>query len=206
MGGRVLLREFSPLCPNGICDITLLNEEEKRMKDDGQMILTGVLQSANKKNGNMRIYPREVLLREVENYQKFIRENRALGECDHTDEPVVNLKNASHMVLRTWWEGNDVWGTLKILRHTPSGKIVEGLIKDGVQVGISSRGLGSVREGSDGTVIVEDDFQLLCWDIVSDPSTANAFLHLQEVKNIDINKIFTREDRINRLLNDVLKK
>ena len=196
-----LLREFYALCEGGICQDYLNEAEKAEVRNNGAMYLTGVLQRADAKNGNGRIYPERILRREVENYQKLIHERRALGECDHPDDSVVNLKNASHMVTEIWWEGKDVMGKIKILRHTPSGQILEGLIKDGVQLGISSRGLGSVHEEM-GNTIVEDDFQLLCFDMVSEPSTQNAFMNLRESK-IKTN-IFTKADKINRALNDIL--
>jgi hypothetical protein len=147
------------------------------------------------------VYPEPILRREIENYQKLIKENRALGELDHPEDSVVALKNASHMVTEIWWEGKDVMGKIKILKHTPNGAILEGLIKDGVQLGISSRGLGSVREEM-GNTMVEDDFQLLCFDVVSEPSTQNAFMNLRESKNSP--NIFTKADRINRALNNII--
>lgn len=121
--------------------------------------------------------------------------------CDHPDDSVVNLKNASHMVVDIWWEGKDVMGKIKVLKNTPSGQILEGLVKDGVQLGISSRGLGSVREEM-GNTVVEDDFQLLCFDMVSEPSTQNAFMTLRESRNHT--NIFTKADKIHRALNDIL--
>lgn len=198
----VLLREFYSLCPNGICDIGLLTEDEKRMRNDGYTILTGILQSADKKNGNGRVYRRKILEREMENYQKAIRERRSTGELDHSNESIINLKNASHLILRTWWDGNDVMGVIKVLKSTPSGQTLEGLMKDGVQVGISSRGLGSLSETNNG-LVVEDDFQLICFDIVENPSNFGSFMHVNESK---IKEYFTKADRINRLLNEILSK
>lgn len=196
-----LLREYYQLCPDGVCDVSVLTEEEKRdVKNNGTVFLVGVMQRADARNGNGRVYPERILRREVENYKKLINERRSIGELDHPDDSVVSLKNASHMVLDVWWEGKDVMGKIKVLRNTPNGKILEGLIKDGVQLGISSRGLGSVREEM-GNTIVEDDFQLLCFDMVSEPSTQNAFMCLKESKNQT--NVFTKADRINRLLNEI---
>ena len=197
---KLVLREYHALCPTGVCDINVLNEAEIRLKNDGYTILTGILQSANKKNHNGRIYSRNILEREVENYQKAIRERRATGELDHPDDSVINLKNVSHMVLRTWWKGDDVWGSIKVLKNTPSGKILEGLIKDGVQVGISSRGLGSLQDTHQGSM-VQEDFQLICMDIVSEPSTPNAYM----IPESKIREITSRADRINRLLNEIVR-
>ena len=116
------------------------------------------MQRCDEKNGNGRVYPAPILQREVKNYTKMVKENRACGELDHPEDSVVNLKNASHMVTSLWWEGKDLMGKIKVL-STPSGKILESLINDGVKLGISSRGLGSVREEM-GRTLVEDDFSI----------------------------------------------
>lgn len=198
-----LLREYFPITIDLVQDF--LNESEKReIRDNGATFLTGVLQRSDTKNGNGRIYPRSVLERENENYQKIISEHRALGELDHCDESVINLKNASHMVVKTWWNGNDLMGKIKIL-STPNGNIAKSLIKDGVTLGISSRGLGSTRKRGDD-VLVEDDFQLICFDLVQEPSTAGAFM-LNEGKkvNIDVNKLYNKADRLNRIINSIIK-
>jgi len=143
---KILLREYYELCPGGVCQ-DLLTEEEKRQVAEGAVIMTGILQKANTRNGNGRTYPVQVLRREMDNYQKCIQDNRALGELDHPEDSVINLRNASHMVTQTWWDGDTVLGKVKIL-DTPSGKILKALIKDGVKLGISSRGLGSVSESN----------------------------------------------------------
>jgi hypothetical protein len=140
------------------------------------------------------------MVREVQNYQKLVKENRALGELDHPDDSVINLRNCSHMVTEIWMEGKNVMGKIKVL-DTPSGKILKELVNGGVTVGVSSRGMGSVREEK-GRTIVEDDFQLICFDMVSEPSTPGAFM-MKEAKDYQ-NKVFTKADKINRLLNEVL--
>ena len=162
------------------------------------MILSGKLQEADVQNGNGRVYPHRVLMREMKNYEKLVKENRALGELDHPDDQVVNLKNASHMVTGVWWDGNDVMGKVKIL-NTPSGQILRSLVEGGVKLGISSRGMGSVHE-SNGQTVVEDDFNLICFDFVSEPSTQGAFM-MQESKQ---SNILTKADKINRILNDIV--
>ena len=198
-----LLREYFELCDGGVCQ-DLLTEAEKMFVKTGGMMLTGVMQRADAKNGNGRVYPEMVLRREVENYQKLIRENRALGELDHPDQSVINLKNVSHLVTELWWNGKDVMGKVKIL-ETPSGKILRSLVESGVKLGISSRGLGSVKEKA-GVTMVEDDFQLICFDFVQEPSTPGAFMMSEGKKRIlDPNKIWTKADRLNRLLNDIVK-
>jgi hypothetical protein len=195
-----LLREYYELCEGGVCQ-DLLTEDEKRFVAGGGMILSGKLQEADVQNGNGRVYPHKVLMREVENYKKLVKENRALGELDHPDDSVINLKNASHMVTAIWMEDKAVMGKVKVL-NTPSGQVLKSLVESGVKLGISSRGMGSVSEGG-GNVVVQEDFQLICFDFVSEPSTPNAFM-MKEAKQYN-NKVFTKADRINRLLNEVLK-
>jgi hypothetical protein len=197
---KKLLREYYELCEGGVCQ-DLLTEEEKRYVANGGMILSGKLQEADIQNGNGRVYPHSVLMREMKNYAKLVKEKRALGELDHPEDSVINLKNASHMITEVWWDNKSVMGKVKVL-NTPSGKILQELVGDGVKLGISSRGMGSVTESA-GQTVVEDDFQLICFDFVSEPSTPNAFM-MQEAKNFN-NKVFTRADRINRLLNEVLE-
>lgn len=197
-----VLQEFFRLCPNGICNLDRLTEEERRkVKDEDTFYLTGIIQCADTKNGNGRIYPKKTLLREMENYEKLIREGRALGALDHDSDEVVLLKNASHVVESAWWDGNNVMGKIRVLNHTPNGQILKGLLKDGIQVGISSRALGSVQELPEYT-LVEDDLQLLCFDIVHEPSTPNAFL-MREWKEPK-KEIWTKSDKIYRKLNSIL--
>ena len=198
--GKKLLREFYELCEGGVCQ-DLLTEDEKRFVSDGGMVLSGKLQQADTENGNGRIYPYNVLAREVKNYEKLVKESRALGELDHPDDSVINLKNASHLVTSIWMEGESVMGKVKVL-ETPSGKVLKSLVEAGVTLGISSRGMGSV-ENKNGKTYVQEDFQLICFDFVSEPSTPEAFM-VREAKDLDISQIFTKADRINRLLNEVL--
>ena len=198
---KILLREYYELCPGGVCQ-DLLTEEEKRQVAEGAVIMTGILQKADTRNGNGRTYPVQVLRREMDNYQKCIKDNRALGELDHPEDSVINLRNASHMVTQTWWDGDTVLGKVKIL-DTPSGKILKALIGDGVKLGISSRGLGSVRE-SNGETVVEDDFQLICFDFVSDPSTPDAYMAPRMMEGKE--NVYSKADRINRMLNSITRK
>ena len=199
MSNKYLLREYYELCPGGVCR-DLLTEEEKIQIQNGTIYLSGVMQRADEKNGNGRVYPVEVLKREVKNYMKSVKEFRSCGELDHPEDSVVNLKNASHMVTSLWWEGHDLMGKIKVLT-TPSGNILKSLINDGVTLGVSSRGLGSVIE-QQGQTLVEDDFQLICFDIVSEPSTQGAYMSMTESKQ---KQIYSRADRVNRMLNDILK-
>jgi hypothetical protein len=178
--------------------------KESKEKNNGKILMKGILQKADTLNQNGRIYPIDVLQREVRNYQKFIVENRALGELDHPDSSVVNLKNVSHIVREAYLDNGVVYGTVEIL-DTPSGKILQSLVESGVKLGISSRGVGSTKKQGDYQV-VQDDFQLICWDYVSEPSTPGAFM-LPEGKTIqssELRKIFNKSDRIDRIINDIL--
>jgi hypothetical protein len=199
MSKKVLLREYYELCEGGVCQ-DLLTEAEKQEVANGTLYLTGIMQCADKLNGNGRVYPHRVLEREMKNYTKIINERRALGELDHPEDSVVNLRNASHMVTSVWWDGKNVMGKVKVL-NTPSGQILSSLVQSGVKLGISSRGLGSVHEDNNGATVVEDDFQLICFDFVSEPSTPEAYMSVNE--NME-KKLFTKADRINRILNSII--
>jgi hypothetical protein len=195
-----LLREYFALCDGGVCQ-DLLTESEKKYVAEGGMILSGKLQEGDRQNGNGRVYPTGVLSREIDNYKQIVKDMRALGELDHPESSIINLNNVSHLVLDVWMEGKVVMGKLKVL-DTPSGKILRSLIEGGAQLGISSRGLGSVEQRG-GKTMVQDDFQLICFDIVSDPSTPDAYMRIAENK-IPVRQIFQKKDRVNRLLNDII--
>ena len=197
---RYLIREYYELCEGGVCQ-DLLTEDEKNYVKSGGVILSGKLQEADVENGNGRQYPKKILEREIKNYQKLVEESRALGELDHPETSVVELKNVSHSVTKVWWEGNNVMGKCKVL-NTPSGNVLKELVNAGVKLGISSRGLGSVKE-SKGKTIVEDDFQLICFDFVSEPSTPDAYM-MTEAKDISLDNVYNKSDRINRILNEIL--
>ena len=154
---------------------THLFEGKIKEESNGTFLVKGILQRAGAPNQNNRRYPKEILERECEKYKQLIKERRALGELDHPDSPVIELKNVSHNIREIWWEGDDVCGVVEIL-STPSGNILKELLKNNIRLGISSRGLGSVNEQRDGTVMVQDDFELVGWDFVSNPSTHGAFM------------------------------
>ena len=200
---KELLREYYELCDGGICQDLLTEEEKILVKAQNAVFLTGIMQKCDQENGNGRVYSKKVLSREIDNYQKIIEDRRALGELDHPDDSVINLKNVSHMVTKMWWDNNNVMGKVRVL-DTPSGNILKNLIKGGVKLGISSRGLGSTRKEG-GKTIVEEDFQLICFDFVQEPSTPGAFM-MSEGKRRDINEVFSKADRLNRLLNDIIGK
>ena len=192
-----VLREWTPIS----CSKEMIKESKEKF---GKIILKGPIQKANTLNQNGRVYPRPILEREIMNYQKMIRENRALGECDHPDSSVVELKNVSHIVREAYMQGDDVYGKIEIL-DTPSGKIIQSLIESGVTLGISSRGVGSTTSQG-GNQVVQDDFQLICFDMVSEPSTPGAFmLKEHKVHRKDLDKFFNQTDKIDRMFNEILR-
>ena len=181
------------------------------IKNNGKLVVKGVLQRAEAKNQNGRIYPKDILVREAKKYQEVqIKERRALGELDHPDSSVVNLQNASHNVLDMKWLNDDLVGTVEIL-STPSGNILKELFKSGIKLGISSRGLGSVEqidEDDNGapTVQVQPDFELIAFDFVSNPSTHGAFLSpLKEGVEKNINKVDKKYMKVNNIVSDILR-
>lgn len=160
-------------------DRRLINEA---IRENKPFTVSGILQRSDAKNHNGRVYPHNILMRESQKYEEeFVRQNRAMGELDHPDSSVVELKNVSHIIKEMHWEGKDLVGECEILT-TPAGNILRELFKCGVKLGISSRGLGSVDERPDGTVMVQEDFELIAFDFVSNPSTHGAF---QFLKGID---------------------
>ncbi len=169
--------------------------------EQGNLLVEGRLQSAETKNGNGRYYPREILEREVKNYINGpIKENRALGELDHPDSSIINLKNVSHNIKDIRWDGDDVVGRIEIL-PTPSGNILTQLFKNGITVGVSSRGMGSLQPNSNGVQEVQDDFELLCWDFVSTPSTPGAYV--SPIKE-GLDNSITNYDTINKIITEIL--
>ena len=167
------------------------------------MVVEGVVQRAEEFNHNGRRYPFEILKREVDKYiEGPIKENRALGELDHPESSVINLKNSSHNIKELHWDGNDLMGKIEVL-PTPSGNILKELFNNKITVGISSRGMGSVKPLGEGRVEVDDDFELLCWDFVSTPSTHGAFMKptgLNEGRNHTPNKY----QKLNEIISDII--
>ena len=195
---KPLLREFFELCPDGLCEY-ILTESDKHFIKQGGMMLSGVVQRADARNGNGRIYPYSVLSREIESYKTVVEDRRATGELDHPDRSAVNLFNVSHLITEVWWNGKDVMAKIQVL-NTPHGQVLRELVNANVKIGISSRGTGSVRE-SRGETIVEDDFQLICFDIVSEPSTHGAFMFQERKGTVNENK----QTRVSNLIKDILK-
>jgi hypothetical protein len=173
---------------------------EGKTSGRGNPMVEGILATAEIKNGNGRYYSKDLWEREINKYMGSVRENRALGELDHPESSIINLKNVSHNIAELWWEGDDVMGKIEIL-PTPSGNILKALIESGITVGVSSRGMGSLQEKS-GVLEVQDDFELLCWDFVSTPSNPGSFMKpLNEgmsTSNVD------PYSKVNSIITDIL--
>ena len=156
---------------------------EGKVSERGNPVVEGVLATAEIKNGNGRYYSKDLWQREIDKYNELVKENRAVGELDHPESSVVNLKNVSHNIKDMWWDGDNVMGKIEIL-PTPSGNILKALIDSGITCGVSSRGMGSLEQNGE-IMEVQDDFELLCWDFVSQPSNPGSFMQpLKEGKEI----------------------
>ena len=182
---------------------------EASIKENRSLVVKGVIQRAEAKNQNGRVYPKEILEREIQKYIAGpVRERRALGELDHPESSVINLQNVSHNVIKVKMVGDDVYGEVEIL-STPAGNILKELFRNGITVGISSRGMGSVQENGNGTVEVQDDFELLCFDFVSTPSTHGAFMKpagraLQELQEGKIQLPEYQYTNVNNIIRDII--
>jgi hypothetical protein len=167
----------------------------------GNPLVEGILATAEIKNGNGRYYPKELWEREINKYMDVVKENRATGELDHPESTIINLKNVSHIIREIYWIGDKVMGKLEIL-PTVSGNILKALIENNVMVGVSSRGMGSLKEMNEGTLEVQDDFELLCWDFVSTPSNPGSYMQLvrEGKENLPENKFA----KVNSLLTEIL--
>ena len=179
---------------------SVLRESKER---PGVFEVEGVMQRAKAQNQNGRVYAKPILERESKKYtEEFVNNGNAFGELDHPESPVVSLKNASHIVKELWWKGDDLMGRVELL-NTPAGNIVKEIIKAGHTIGISSRGTGSVEQTNEGTLEVQPDFELVCWDFVSNPSTHGAFMNpisLQEGK-----EKLSKYAGVNSIINDILR-
>jgi hypothetical protein len=172
---------------------------EGKLSNRGNPMVEGILATAEVKNGNGRYYPRELWEREIDKYMESVKQNRALGELDHPESSVINLKNVSHNITEMWWDGDEVYGKIEIL-PTPSGNILKALIENNITVGVSSRGMGSL-EDRNGVLEVQDDFELLCWDFVSTPSNPGSYMEIvTEGKLAQINKY----QGVNSIVNEIL--
>ena len=185
-----------------------INESIK--ENNGKLIVRGVLQRAEAKNQNGRIYPRETLMREAKKYMKeFVNEKRAMGELDHPESSVVNLQNVSHNITEMHWEGDNLLGTVEVV-GTPSGNILKELFKAGIKLGISSRGMGSVEtvnEDGDQVVKVQPDFELIAFDFVSNPSTHGAFMYPmnESVDNTQQGRTCGEYCKVESIINDIMR-
>lgn len=176
---------------------TLLSEG--KLSESGNPIVEGILATAEVKNGNGRYYSKELWEREMNKYSELIKENRAMGELDHPESQIVNLKNVSHNIKDVWWDGDNVMGKIEIL-PTPSGNILKALIESGITCGVSSRGMGSLEQRGE-LMEVQDDFELLCWDFVSTPSNPGSYMKtIKEGKEIEINPF----EKVNSILTEIL--
>jgi hypothetical protein len=183
----------------------VLNEALEGVKDGKPFLVKGILQRAESKNQNGRVYPRSTLEREAQKYnEEFVKERRALGELDHPNSEVVNLKNASHNIIELHWDGNDLIGTLEVL-STPVGNILKELFRSNIRVGISSRGLGTIKKLSENTDQVQDDYSLVSFDICSNPSTRGAFLFPQEAltEGIILNPLTNKWEQVENIIQDI---
>ena len=179
---------------------------EGKINEDasGRTIVKGVLQRAEAPNQNERVYPKQILMREAKKYETLIKERRALGELDHPESSVINLKNVSHNIREIHWDGNDLMGTVEIL-PTPSGNILKELLKAGILLGISSRGMGSVSQRRGGGVEVGEDFELIGWDFVSNPSTHGAFMTpMNESKQIKVSEVCGNYCKAHDLIREII--
>ena len=185
---------------------------ESMKENQGRLVVRGVLQRAESKNQNGRVYPREVLMREAKKYAKeFIGQNRAMGELDHPESSVVNLANVSHNIKEMHWEGDNLLGTVEVL-GTPSGNILTELFKSGIKLGISSRGMGSVETvseaGDEPSQEVQPDFELIAFDFVSNPSTHGAFMYPMKEsvnKDVPVGRTCGEYCKVESLINDIMR-
>jgi hypothetical protein len=180
-------------------NITPIQLTENVNKKNGNLLVEGILATAEVKNGNGRYYSKSLWDREMSKYKELVEQRRAMGELDHPDSQIVNLKNVSHIITEYWWDGDNVMGKIEIL-PTPSGNILKELIKSGVTVGVSSRGMGSLEQNG-GVMEVQDDFELLCWDFVSTPSNPGSYMTtLNEGKQV----VTYNYANVNKVIHEIL--
>lgn len=173
---------------------------EGKLSKRGNPLVEGILATAEVKNGNGRYYSKELWEREIDKYMSCVKENRALGELDHPESSIINLKNVSHNISEMWWDGDNVMGKIELL-PTPSGNILKALIESGITVGVSSRGMGSLKQMGE-VMEVQDDFELLCWDFVSTPSNPGSWMKpLNENKNYSMLNPYLK---VNSIVTEIL--
>lgn len=197
----LILREYRDLS----YDRELVKEA---MEKKVPVVLKTILQRRDAPNQNHRIYPGPILEREVNNYKKAIAEGRATGELDHPDSSIVSLERVSHIIREVWWAGpnnDEVWGNVEIL-DTPNGQLAKTLMSAGVKIGISSRGVGDTKKDHQGFDVVDESFMLVAFDLVSEPSTHNAWLHeSKQISVAEVRKVIPKVDRVNRIVNEILR-
>jgi hypothetical protein len=197
-----LLREYLALSYGK----NIIKEAQEAREERKPIVLKAILQRADALNQNGRRYPREILEREIENYKRSIAEGRAGGQLDHPESSIVELKEVSHTVKEIWWEGNDVLGVVEIHPSLPRGPEALGLLEAGMKIGISSRGVGETMKDDEGNDVVDESFMLVAFDLVSEPSTQEAWL-MREGKEISadvLRKSIPKEERINRIVSEIL--
>lgn len=187
-----------------LVDVTPFRPTIKESKTrPGVFEVEGVMQRAKSQNQNGRVYAKPILERETKRYmEEFVKNGNAFGELDHPESPVVSLKNASHIVKELWWKGDDLMGRVELL-NTPAGNIVKEIIKAGHTIGISSRGTGSVQQTNEGTLEVQPDFELVCWDFVSNPSTHGAFMNPVSLNEGKVK--ISKYSGLDTIINDILR-
>ena len=168
----------------------------------GNPLVEGVLATAEVKNGNGRYYAKDLWEREIGKYMDNVKHNRALGELDHPDSSIINLKNVSHNIKKIWWDGDHVMGAIEIL-PTPSGNILAALFQNGIPVGVSSRGMGSLKQMGE-VMEVQDDFELLCWDFVSTPSNPGSYMKEKGMMNESKNNQYNKYIKANSIITEIL--
>jgi hypothetical protein len=165
-------------------------------------LVEGILATCEVKNGNGRYYSRELWEREMDKYMENVNANRALGELDHPDSSIINLKNVSHNIKKIWWDGDNVMGAIELL-PTPSGNILRALFENKIPVGVSSRGMGSLKQMGD-LMEVQDDFELLCWDFVSTPSNPGSYMKEKGMMNESKNNQHNKYIKANSIITEIL--
>jgi len=195
MENKFIIREYYQLQSNP----ELIKEAEENKKP---IIIKGILQKADTLNRNGRVYPFDILKREADRFQNEIKNNCAAGELDHPDSAIISLANASHRIVEMWWEGEELHGRIQVMEHTDAGRNLKGLLLGGLTLGISSRGVGSVKS-KNGKDIVQEDFELVTFDVVSTPSTPGAYLFkegrewgLTPIKEADYNLL--KQEKYNK--------
>jgi hypothetical protein len=171
--------------------------------ENGNLLVKGILATAEVKNGNGRYYSKDLWEREIDKYMENVRANRALGELDHPDSSIINLKNVSHNIKKIFWEEDNVMGIIELL-PTPSGNILTSLFQNNIPVGVSSRGMGSLKQMGE-LMEVQDDFELLCWDFVSTPSNPGSYMAVTGMMNESkIPRQYNKYQKVNSIITDIL--